>query len=83
MDVQMPEMSGVEATRAIRRHEVAVGRERTPIIALSANVMTHQIEDYRAAGMDDHLAKPIDIAKLYALLDGVAAGLIPPVRPEA
>jgi signal transduction histidine kinase/ActR/RegA family two-component response regulator len=74
MDVQMPEMGGVEATRAIRRHEADTGRGRTPIVALSANVMTHQIEEYREAGMDGHLGKPIEVAKLYGLLQEVAAG---------
>jgi CheY-like chemotaxis protein len=67
-------MGGVEATRAIRRHEVDTGRGRTPIVALSANVMTHQIEEYREAGMDGHLGKPIEVAKLYGLLQEVAAG---------
>ncbi|CAN7461072.1 ATP-binding protein [Phenylobacterium sp. LjRoot225] len=80
MDVQMPEMGGVEATRAIRRHEAESGRGRTPVVALSANVMTHQIEDYWAAGMDGHLGKPIEVAKLYKLLEEVAAGSLLPAR---
>jgi signal transduction histidine kinase/CheY-like chemotaxis protein len=72
MDVQMPEMNGVEATAAIRRAEQAGGMVRTPIIALSANVMTYQIEEYRQAGMDGAVAKPIEVDKLY---EGIEAAL--------
>jgi len=74
MDIQMPVMSGVEAALAIRRIEAAGDRGHIPIIALSANVMTHHLAEYRAAGMDAHVAKPIEIEKLYALLQQVAAG---------
>jgi len=66
MDVQMPEMNGVEATKAIRALEIAEKRPRTPIIALSANVMAHQLREYTDAGMDGHVAKPIEVARLYA-----------------
>ena len=55
MDVQMPNMDGVEATRAIRAREAASGRLRTPIIGLTANTMSHQIVEYQAAGMDAHV----------------------------
>jgi signal transduction histidine kinase/CheY-like chemotaxis protein len=64
MDVQMPRMDGIEATAAIRRLEREAGLLPTPVIALTANVMRHQIAAYRAAGMDDHVAKPIGIADL-------------------
>jgi two-component system, sensor histidine kinase len=70
MDIQMPEMDGVAATREIRRREALAGRPRTPIVAVSANAMPFQVEEYLAAGMDAHLAKPIDVARLYALLSG-------------
>ncbi len=59
MDVQMPEMDGYEATRAIR----ALGTEkaaRIPIVAMTANAFKEDIERCQACGMDDHLAKPID-----------------------
>jgi len=72
MDIQMPVMGGVEAALAIRRIEAETGRPHTPIIALSANVMTHHLAEYRAAGMDTHVAKPIEIEKLYAVLQQVA-----------
>ncbi|KQS54394.1 hypothetical protein ASG17_12235 [Brevundimonas sp. Leaf363] len=65
MDVQMPRMDGPSATRAIRAQERAVGRARTPIIALTANVMSHQISEYLAAGMDSCVAKPLQIAALF------------------
>jgi signal transduction histidine kinase/ActR/RegA family two-component response regulator len=69
MDVQMPRMDGLAATRAIREREAAEGRPRTPIIALTANAMAHQIAEYTAAGMDSHVAKPIDARKLFAALE--------------
>jgi CheY-like chemotaxis protein len=71
MDVQMPRMDGLEATAEIRRIEHDARRPATPIIALTANVMRHQIEQYRAAGMDGHVAKPIELAALVDAIDGV------------
>jgi signal transduction histidine kinase/CheY-like chemotaxis protein len=64
MDVQMPVMDGLTAAQAIREAETAEGRPRTPIIALTANVMAHQLESYLAAGMDEVVAKPIEAARL-------------------
>jgi len=69
MDIQMPVMDGISATREIRSREAVQGRTRTPIIALSANAMVHQIKDYIAAGMDGHVAKPIELPKLHAALE--------------
>jgi signal transduction histidine kinase/ActR/RegA family two-component response regulator len=69
MDIQMPEMDGIAATRAIRAAEAEMGRPRTPIIAVSANAMTHQVKDYLAAGMDGHVAKPIELSKLHAAIE--------------
>jgi len=65
MDIQMPVMDGIDAARAIRAEEAGQGRKRTPIVALTANALTHQVDEYMAAGMDGHVAKPIEIAKLY------------------
>jgi len=65
MDIQMPVMDGIDAARAIRTAEREQGRPRTPIVALTANALSHQVEEYLAAGMDGHVAKPIEIAKLY------------------
>ncbi|HEY3887035.1 MAG TPA: ATP-binding protein [Caulobacteraceae bacterium] len=71
MDVQMPKMDGPTAARAIREQERDSGRPRTPIIALTANVMSHQLADYIAAGMDGHVAKPIEAARLYEALEAL------------
>ena len=73
MDIQMPVLDGVAATRTIRAIEAENDRPRTPIVALSANAMKHQIAVYLEAGMDAHLAKPIQLEKLYALLEDYAA----------
>jgi CheY-like chemotaxis protein/nitrogen-specific signal transduction histidine kinase len=66
MDVHMPGMDGLSATRAIRALEGPVGR--TPIIAMSADVLPEQIARMRAAGMVDSVEKPIDIEDLHACL---------------
>ena len=76
MDVQMPVMDGLEATRRIRERESTGGR-RTPIVALTANAMKQQIDECKANGMDDVLPKPIDREQLGAMLDRYApAGTI-------
>lgn len=72
MDVQMPVMDGLAATRAIRSEEAFGGRRRTPIIALTANALQHQQEEYAAAGMDDFVGKPIQPDRLYAALSRAA-----------
>jgi signal transduction histidine kinase/ActR/RegA family two-component response regulator len=69
MDMQMPVMDGVAAMREIRRLERESGRARTPIVALTANAMAHQIEEQRAAGADAHAAKPIDLPALFAAIE--------------
>ena len=74
MDIQMPVMDGISATRMIRDREASVGRSPTPILALTANAMTHQLETYRAAGMNGSIAKPIEVSQLFA---AIAAALQP------
>ncbi len=74
MDIQMPVMDGITATRAIRAVESQSSRQRTPIIALSANAMTHQVKEYLEAGMDMHVAKPIQLGKLQEALEAVLSG---------
>jgi CheY-like chemotaxis protein len=71
MDMQMPELSGLEATRLIREHEQRQGLARTPIIALTANAMESDRQRCLEAGMDDHLAKPLRAAELQRLLDTI------------
>jgi CheY-like chemotaxis protein/HPt (histidine-containing phosphotransfer) domain-containing protein len=76
MDVQMPVMDGITATREIRKHpELA----KLPIIAMTANVMVSDIEKYVAAGMTDHISKPIDPESLLSEL----AKWIVPARPSS
>jgi len=74
MDVQMPEMDGVAATRAIRAAEAQSGRVRTPIIALTANVMSQQVAEYLQAGMDAYVGKPIAASSLYQTIEATLSG---------
>ena len=67
MDVHMPVMDGLVATQEIRRMQVGTGR-RTPILALTANVHADQVARCLDAGMDGHLAKPIQIPELAGAL---------------
>jgi CheY-like chemotaxis protein len=85
MDIHMPDMNGLEATREIRATESRLGRSPIPIIALTANAFAHQVTEYAQAGMDDHVSKPIDIqalsrtiARLLCPAPALAAG---PTRP--
>jgi signal transduction histidine kinase/ActR/RegA family two-component response regulator len=73
MDIQMPVMNGVDAVRAIRALEAERGGSRTPILALSANVMSYQIEEYLAAGMNGFIAKPIEMAALISAMERALA----------
>ena len=63
MDIQMPVMDGVTATRRIRA--LPGPMSRVPIVALSGNVLPQQVRSFLQAGMNDHIAKPIERAKLY------------------
>jgi CheY-like chemotaxis protein len=67
MDVQMPDMSGLDAASAIRRDEK--NGSRIPIVALTAHVLERDRERCLEAGMDDHLAKPIQPQELYAKVE--------------
>ncbi|HEY3950378.1 ATP-binding protein [Phenylobacterium sp.] len=69
MDVQMPEVDGPTATGMIRARERAAKLARTPIIALTANAMAHQVAEYTTAGMDDFVAKPIEAARLFEAIE--------------
>jgi CheY-like chemotaxis protein len=83
MDVQMPEMDGLEATVEIRARERETGK-RTPIIALTAHTRAADRERCLEAGMDDYLPKPIEPVRLFAAIEhlerppgGPAAGCTP------
>jgi len=67
MDIQMPKMGGYEATRLIRSLE-SERAKAIPIIAMTANVFKEDIENCLAAGMNDHLGKPVDTSDLFEKL---------------
>ena len=71
MDLQMPVMDGLTSIRKIRELEAASGKY-TPIIAVSANAMSHHVEEAISAGADMHIAKPFTP---QMLIDGIERGL--------
>ena len=73
MDVRMPVMDGPTAARAIRAEEAQQGRARIPILALTANAMSHQAAEYADAGMDGVVAKPIEAARLFEAMRAAMA----------
>ncbi|MGP6089550.1 ATP-binding protein [Antarctobacter jejuensis] len=68
MDVNMPVMNGLEAAAMIRQVEEAQDAPRVPIIALTANAMTHQVSSYLRQGIDAHVAKPVKREELVAAM---------------
>lgn len=66
MDLQLPGIDGIEVTKLMRNEEK--GKERTPIIALTANALDGDAEKCLASGMDDYMSKPIEILSLEELL---------------
>ncbi len=69
MDIQMPVLSGVEATKEILKYEKSNNLKHTPIVALTANVIESDKEKYLASGMDKYLKKPIDIEELVVIIE--------------
>ena len=79
MDIQMPIMDGLEATRAIRQ---LPERKDTPILAMTANAFSEDRERCLEAGMNDHIAKPIELEKLQHLLNKWIPERTPPPSPQ-
>jgi PAS domain S-box-containing protein len=80
MDVQMPEMGGLEATAAIRSRESGTGRH-VRIVAMTAHAMNGDRERCLSAGMDGYLSKPVDPAMLYAVIENPASSPAEPSGP--
>jgi two-component system, sensor histidine kinase and response regulator len=74
MDIQMPEMDGLEATQIIRRQESGTGH-RVPIIAMTAHAIKGDSERFLAAGMDAYIAKPFQPRELFEVLRAVKPSL--------
>ena len=72
MDIQMPEMDGIEATKHIRNQEKTTGT-RIPIIAMTAHAMQGDRDEFMAAGMDGYVSKPINAEELYRVVEETAA----------
>jgi len=83
MDIQMPVMDGVIASQTIRDEEGESGRMRTPILAVTANVMHQQVLAYRQAGIDGVVAKPVQVACLIDAIEGALATQPPSMEPSA
>ncbi len=69
MDCEMPILDGFSATEQLRDWELGTQRERTPVVALTAHILTEHKERARQAGMDGHMAKPIELSQLRELIE--------------
>jgi len=70
MDVQMPEMDGLEATASVREREKNTGKH-IPIVAMTAHAMAGDKERCLQAGMDAYLSKPLSVKELFATIEGL------------
>jgi PAS domain S-box-containing protein len=82
MDVQMPEMDGLEATKVVREHELTTGAH-IPIIAMTAHAVKGDRERCLEAGMDEYISKPIDSDKLFDIIETIFQGRDTQVIPNA
>jgi len=69
MDCEMPVLDGFSATQQLRAWEVGNQRVRTPVVALTAHILTEHKERARQAGMDGHMAKPVELSQLRELIE--------------
>lgn len=69
MDIQMPEMDGMEATREIRKFKTS---GQLPIVALTANVMPEEVQQYMAIGMNHHIGKPFEQQELEIVIQSIS-----------
>src|SRR5207302_6949237 len=77
MDIQMPAMDGLDATRAIRRWEIEHGRDPTPIVALTAYALEEDVKRALAAGCNLHMSKPLrKRALIDCIRDATQAGQV-------
>ena len=76
MDIQMPEMDGIETTRIVRDRSSAVRNHDIPIIAMTAHAMKGDRESYLAEGMNDYVSKPIIISELVAAIERWTSGRV-------
>ena len=74
MDIQMPGMNGVAATKAIREGRAGQDKVNIPIIAMTAYSMSGDREKFLAAGMEDYISKPVSMAELHAVINKVIGG---------
>jgi CheY-like chemotaxis protein len=81
LDLQMPEMDGLQAVGLIRQNEKATGRRRLPVIALTAHAMRGDRERCMAAGMDGYISKPINRKELFRVIEGVLQTCRPAIQP--
>ena len=69
MDCEMPVLDGFQATHQLREWEAHNARPRTPVVALTAHILSEHRDRAREAGMDGHMAKPVELSNLRELVD--------------
>jgi len=69
MDCEMPVLDGFQATHQLREWEARNARRRTPVVALTAHILSEHRGRAREAGMDGHMAKPVELSNLRELVD--------------
>jgi len=83
MDIQMPVMNGVEATRAIIEHEIKNSLPHTPIVAVTANALKGDRERYLNEGMDEYVPKPVNLNNFFSVLKKILADKLAPADKKS